>query len=37
MVTYKEMVVGGLRDELLAVHDGLVEFGAESNHFVVLV
>lgn len=32
--TYKEMVVGGLLDELLAVHDGLLEGGAESDHFV---
>jgi hypothetical protein len=30
-VTYKEMVVAGLLDELLAVHDGLVEGGAESD------
>lgn len=33
-VTYKEMVVGGLLDELLAVHDGLLEGGAESDHSV---
>lgn len=35
-VTYKEMVVGRLLDELLAVDDGLVEGGAESDggHFV---
>lgn len=30
-MTYKEMVVGGLLDELLAVDDGLVEGGAESD------
>lgn len=37
VVTYKEIVVGRLRDELLAVHDGLFECGAERDHFVVLV
>jgi hypothetical protein len=31
VATYKEMVVGGLLDELLAVHDGLGEGGAESD------
>lgn len=37
VVTYKEMFVGGLLDELLAVHDGLFECGAERDHFEVLV
>jgi hypothetical protein len=37
VVTYKEMVVGGLLDELLAVHDRLFECGAERDHFEVPV